>query len=144
MEIDISTATYEVRKLSPHFKKISLGHTQQLIAAALGFQSLAAYQARIVNLPKSEGLTFTIQELDPTIFRRRALELIDDVDWVPYWVDLTTALHSLRRRVPRAYYRSLSHGPSAILKQLEIIMGHHARATTPVYLADDRSQFSRR
>lgn len=72
----LSTITFAVRKaLSAQGESIPTGHTQQLVAAALGHNNLASYQAsgEDAALPETEAIAF-----DDVLLAARAAELGHD------------------------------------------------------------------
>lgn len=74
MSVDISALAYTVRALSIDLPvHLKLGHAQQLVAAALGYRSLAAYQA---STEESENLDDAAHAvLDEELLLERAVQL---------------------------------------------------------------------
>lgn len=77
MTVGISSLAYAVRKASestPH--PLKHGHAQQLIAAALGYNTLAAHQAAVAEGAESEHLDAAAHAvLDEDLISERAAEL---------------------------------------------------------------------
>jgi len=72
--VDISALAYAVRVLSASLPKpIVLGHAQQLVAAALGYKSLAAYQASQEERQDLSGTEHIV--LDEELLLERVREL---------------------------------------------------------------------
>ena len=64
MKSDFSSLAFSVRQsLVASGVSISLGHTQQLLAASLGYGSLAAIQASTEEVPGLEGADFVILDI---------------------------------------------------------------------------------
>ena len=79
MTVGISSLAYAVRTASeatPH--PLKHGHAQQLVAAALGYNTLAAHQAAIANGAESEhldGAAYAVLEEDRIVERAAELQL---------------------------------------------------------------------
>lgn len=77
MPVGISSLAYAVRKASESTPQpLKHGHAQQLVAAALGYNSLAAYQAAVAEGAESEHLDAAAHAvLDEDLVVERAAEL---------------------------------------------------------------------
>lgn len=77
MSIDVSSLAYAVRKASETTSQpLKHGHALQLVAAALGYNTLAAYQAAVVDGAESEHLDAAAHAvLDEALLVDRADEL---------------------------------------------------------------------
>ncbi|MGM3277458.1 hypothetical protein [Ralstonia sp. 24A2] len=72
--VGIRALAYTVRIQSASLPKpVALGHAQQLVAAALGYKSLAAYQASQEERPDLSGTEHIV--IDDDVLRQRAQEL---------------------------------------------------------------------
>ena len=77
MSVDVSSLAYTLRKSSSTVgPKLKHGHAQQLIAAALGYKSLAAYQAAVAAGAEPMQLDAAAHVLfDEDLVEQRAVEL---------------------------------------------------------------------
>jgi len=76
MKSDFSSLAFVVRQnLVASGVSISLGHTQQLLAASLGYGSLAAIQASTEEVPGLEGADFVILDIAGLTARAASLGL---------------------------------------------------------------------
>ncbi len=77
MSVGISTLAYAVRKASESTAQpLKHGHASQLVAAALGYNTLAAYQASVADGAESEHLEAAAHAvLDEALLVARAAEL---------------------------------------------------------------------